>query len=162
MAKPVNRKCEGCAAQKSHEEAQQRPCWVGTKCVARRSHYRNRADRLAKKRAGYVRGRIQAIKRLDLPLDGYEPIPEAKVIYWRDRADGPIHAIGINVYEDGELAAKVEPKHCRGMHQNKLRRTLTQWQQLLSVQHGGKLQWSQVRLPAAQCPLCEEKPDADE
>ena len=161
MARPVNRKCRDCAAQKSHEEAQERSCWNASVCVARRSHYRNRADRLAKKKAGYVRGRIQAVKRLQLPLDGYTPIPEAKVIYWRDRADGPIHAIGINVYEDGKLTAQVEPEHCRGMHQNRFRKTLMQWQQVLTVQHGGKLKWSQMRLPVAQCPLCEKKPNAD-
>lgn len=156
MARAVNRKCQSCAANKSHEEAQARSCWVAKTCVARRSHYRNRSDRLAKKQAGYVRERVQEVKRLDLPLLGYEQPCIAHIVFYRDSADGSIHAVSIKVYDNGKPVTQVEPKHCKGMHQDKLRGKLEQWVGVVKANYGANTVIREVRVPVALCPLCQE------
>ncbi|MGI8933348.1 MAG: hypothetical protein ACR2FS_04665 [Phormidesmis sp.] len=156
MSRAVNRKCQSCAANKSHEEASVRPCWAGQPCVSKRSHYRNRSQRLAKKQAGYVRERVREITRLDLPLLGYEQPCIAHLVFYRDAADGPIHAVGVEVYDDGELVTQIEAKHCKGMHQDKLRGVLQQWVGVVKVHHGADTVLREVRAPVALCPLCKE------
>jgi hypothetical protein len=156
MPRALNRKCQGCATNKSHHEAAQRDCWAGQACIARRSHYRNRSQRIAKKQAGYVRERVRKVTRLDLPLLGYEQPCTAHVVFYRDAADGPIHAVAIEVYDGGELIATVEPKHCKGMHAEKLRGVLQQWIGVVKAQHGTATAVREVRLPVALCPLCKE------
>jgi hypothetical protein len=80
----------------------------------------------------------------------------AHIVFYRDVADGPIHAVGIEVYDGGELITTVEPKHCKGMHQNKLRGVLQQWIGVVKVRHGAGTVMREVRVPVALCPLCQE------
>ena len=42
--------------------------------------------------------------------------------FFRDRADGPIHAVAFSVVEDGVAVATVKPIHFKGVLQAKLRR----------------------------------------
>jgi hypothetical protein len=108
MARSINRKCLDCAAL-SADEAQQLHgkagdgCWDAERCKKRRSHYRNRSDRNAKR---------VAQRRVLLII--YSEHPE------RFRDDTPIHAISAELWMGTQKQAEIEPIVCLGMRGDKV------------------------------------------
>ena len=180
MPRRKNPECLRCAAQ-SVEEAQAKPCWKGHPCHARRSYYANHSVNKAKKRS---RQRTERLKELDIPLYGHTPMPEVVVTFYRDRADGPIHAVEFAVIEEGQAISTVKPIHLKGVPQSRLRRHIKYVLGLLNAQFGRQqlpeeqelplpggqppdvdiptLSVKKDRLPAKMCPLCLNKRGAHE
>ncbi|WP_227500088.1 hypothetical protein [Synechococcus sp. PCC 7335] len=155
MPRRRNPECVRCAAQ-SVEVAQAKSCWNGQACHSKRSYYSNHALNKAKKR---TRQRRQRIQSLDIPLFGYDLPPEVSMVLYRDRADGPIHAIEFIVVEDGQTLSRVTPIHLNGVPQTKLRSHIRNVISLLKAQFGQNIRISQSRQPTSLCPLCLQTED---
>jgi hypothetical protein len=153
MPKRKSSKCIACAAQ-SVEVAQAKPCWKGQACHSKRSYYSKHSENKAKKRS---RSRVSRVKTLDIPLFGHDLPPEVSMIFYRDRADGPIHAIEFVVIDDGQTLSRVSPIHLKGVPQTKLRSHIKNVLGVLKAQFGQDIRVSQSRQPASQCPLCQPR-----
>lgn len=60
-------------------------------------------------------------EEVDFSLLAYSEPPDVTRVFYRDRADGPIHATDFCVTENGKTVKKVKPKHLRGVPQRQLR-----------------------------------------
>lgn len=150
MPRKKNSLCQRCAAQ-SIDIAKAQPCWVSKTCRARRSYYKHRPANIAKKRSKQRRDRGQEV---DLPLLGYTEPAEVQMVFYRDRSDGPIHAIEFWVTDKGEVVKKVKPKHLKGVPQRQLRGHIKQVISVLKAEFGDDLLVSETRQPTRLCPLC--------
>ena len=77
--------------------------------------------------------------------------------FYRDRADGPIHAVAFSVVEDGVAVATVKPIHFKGVPQSKLRKHIKNVLGVLNAQFAQELPVSKDKLPVKLCPLCLDK-----
>ena len=85
------------------------------------------------------------------------------MIFYRDRVDGPVHAIEFVVVKDGQTLSRVNPIHLKGVPQTKLRSHIKNVLGVLKAQFGQDMRVSQSRQPASQCPLCQQSREgADE
>lgn len=150
MPRRRNPECQRCAAQ-SVEEAQAKPCWNGQACHSRRSYYLKHPENKAKKRG---RNRAARVKTLKVPLFGQRQPPEVLMTFYRDRADGPIHAVEFSVLEQGETISRVEAIHLKGVHQAKLRQHIKNVLGVFRAQFGQDMTVGQGRQPARLCPIC--------
>ncbi|MGC1308308.1 MAG: hypothetical protein WA885_13855 [Phormidesmis sp.] len=150
MPRPRNPKCLRCAAQ-SVETALAKPCWKGQACHSKRSYYLKHPENKAKKRG---RNRAERLKILEMPLFGQALPSEILMTFYRDRADGPIHALEFSVLDQGETVGRVEAIHLKGVPQSKLRGHIKNVLGVLKAQFGQALSVSQGRQPAKFCPLC--------
>ena len=150
MPRRRNLECQRCAAQPI-EEAQAKPCWNGQACHSRRSYYLKRPENKAKKRS---RNRMQRVKSLDIPVLGQHLPPEIVMTFYRNRADGPIHAVEFSVVDEGETVSRVEPIHLKGVPQAKLRQHIQNVLGVLKAEFGQTVSITQERQPIALCPLC--------
>ena len=82
--------------------------------------------------------------------------------FYRDRADGPIHAVEFAVIEEGQAISTVKPVHLKGVPQTQLRRHIKQTLAILNAQFGSEMSVSKDRLPVKLCPLCLEKEAEDD
>ena len=155
MPRKKNTLCQSCAAQ-SIDIAKDKPCWRDKTCRARRSYYKHRPANIAKKR---TKQRVDRVKEVDFPLLGYTEPPEVAMVFYRDRADGPIHAIEFYVTDNGEVVKKVKPKHLKGVPQRQLRSHIKQVIALLKAEFGDDLLVTEVRQPTKLCPLCAAEMD---
>ncbi|MGI8936266.1 MAG: hypothetical protein ACR2FS_19570 [Phormidesmis sp.] len=158
MPRSKNRQCQGCAAQ-SIEWAKAQPCWNSKTCRAKRSYYKHRPANLAKKRSGQRR---QRVKTLDIPLYGQTLPPEVLMTFYRDRADGPIHALAFTVIDQGETVANVNAIHLKGTPQSQLRSHIKNVLGILNAQFGPDMAVTQSRQPALLCPLCQQEKGSDD
>ena len=78
------------------------------------------------------------------------------MIFYRDRADGPIHAIEFVVVDDGQTLSRVTPIHLKGVPQTKLRSHIKNVLGVLKAQFGQDVSVSQSRQPTSLCPLCHQ------
>ena len=152
MPRAKNRQCQHCAAQ-SIDFAKAMPCWSTHTCRAKRSYYRHRPANVAKKRS---RQRQAAVEVLDIPLFGHELPPEVVMTFFRDRADGPIHALEFTVVDQGKAISTVRAIHLKGVPQAKLRSHIKNVLGILNAQFGPDLPVTQLRQPASLCPLCQQ------
>jgi hypothetical protein len=83
-----------------------------------------------------VRKRVTEIKRLSLPLRGYQEPCAAQVLWYRNRADGGVHAVMVNVYGSGKLVGGSEPMHCEGIDGAQLMKNVIEWIELLKLEYG--------------------------
>ncbi|PZO46105.1 MAG: hypothetical protein DCF15_20780 [Phormidesmis priestleyi] len=74
--------------------------------------------------------------------------------FYRDRADGPIHAVEFAVIDNGETVAEVKPIHLKDVPQAKLRSHIKNVLGILNAQFGSDLNVSQSRQPPSLCPIC--------
>lgn len=153
MPRPKNLACLRCAAE-STEVAQLKQCWKGQVCRSKRSYYLKHAKNKAKKRS---RQRHERVEELDIPLFNHHPSPEVLLTFYRDRADGPIHALEFAVIDEGKAIRQVKPIHLKGVPQTKLRSHIKNVLGILNAQFGAELLVSQDRQPAKMCPLCQQK-----
>ena len=156
MPRKKNAQCQSCAAQ-SIDIAKEKPCWVSKTCRARRSYYKHRPANIAKKR---TKQRSDRVEEVDFPLLGYTEPPELAMVFYRDRSDGPIHAIEFCVTDNGEVVKRVKPKHLKGVPQRQLRSHIKQVIALLKTEFGDELIVTEVRQPVKLCPLCSQERDA--
>ena len=84
------------------------------------------------------------------------------MVFYRDRADGPIHAIEFCVTSNGKLVKRVKPKHLKGVPQRQLRSHIKQVIGVLKAQFGDELLVSEARQPVKMCPLCQKMANGDE
>lgn len=128
MARSVNRKCLECAmlsaeeAQRAHGGEGDR-CWDAERCKKRRSHYRHRGDRNAKRTIQrrsqspsdpLMRFSIEAPTIATVVLILYSEQPD------RFRDDAPIHAISAELWVGTQKQAEIEPILCLGMRGDKV------------------------------------------
>lgn len=170
MPRKKNSLCQSCAAQ-SLEEAQAMPCWVSKTCRAKRSYYKHRPQNLSKKRTrqraaaaearagdpGAEGNSSAAVEVVDFPLLGHTEPPEVAMVFYRDRADGPIHAISFCVTDKGKTVKKVMPKHLKGVPQRQLRAHIKQVIALLKAEFGEELLVTEARQPVKLCPICNQE-----
>lgn len=163
MPRKKNPECVRCAAQ-SVEEAQAKPCWKGQACHSKRSYYAKHSVNKAKLRSRYRKSLYtpERIKTLNIPLYGHTLPPEVVMTFYRDRADGPIHAIEFAVVNDGQTLSQVKPIHLKGVPQSKLRSHIKNVIALLKAQFGQDLTVSQARQPVSLCPLCNQEKAHDD
>lgn len=148
--------CQRCAAD-SIEVAKAKPCWDienPKTCRSKRAYYKKHSVNKAKKRSKQRSDRALQVKELDIPIFGLQTTPEIIMIFYRDRADGPIHAVSFSVVEGGMTVATVRPIHLKGVPQSKLRRHIKNVLGVLNAQFGQELPVSQDRQPLKLCPLC--------
>lgn len=119
MPRAVNQRCQSCAslaieiAQQVHG-SQGDGCWDFDRthlCHARRTYYRIRAEKNAKRQAKRLARSAesevgQAIEHLTVPLT---QSPVAFVYLYRENREAPLHAIGISVWQGNEKIAEVPP-----------------------------------------------------
>jgi len=128
MARSINRKCLDCAAL-SAEEAQQLHgevgdgCWDAERCKKRRSHYRNRSDRNAKRVVQRrVQDSISSLARFSMDVPAIAAV--VLIIYSehpeRFRDDTPIHAISAELWVGTQKREEIEPIVCLGMRGDKV------------------------------------------
>ena len=94
MPRRKNLDCQRCAAD-SIEVAKAKPCWDTENpktCRSKRAYYKKHSVNKAKKRSKHRSDRVERVKELDIPLFGLQATPEVLMTFYRDRADGPIHA----------------------------------------------------------------------
>ena len=86
-------------------------CWERDKCHKRRTYYRNR-DRYNKDRRhkyAIETGRIVPVMSVPVPQ-----VPAATLHLYRERKDGPLHAIAAALWMGAKQMAIAEPVHCLG------------------------------------------------
>ena len=74
--------------------------------------------------------------------------------FYRDQADGPIHAVAFSVVEDGVAVATVKTIHLKGVPQSKLRKHIKNVLGVLNAQFDPELPVSKDKQPVRLCPLC--------
>ena len=156
MPRKKNAQCQSCAAQ-TIDIAKEKPCWSDKTCRARRSYYKHRPANIAKKR---TKQRTARVDEVDFPLLGYTEPPEVAMVFYRDRSDGPIHAIEFCVTDNGQVVKRVKPKHLKGVPQRQLRSHIKQVIALLKTEFGDELVVREARQPTKLCPLCRQEAEA--
>ncbi|KPQ31272.1 MAG: hypothetical protein HLUCCA11_24105 [Phormidesmis priestleyi Ana] len=81
--------------------------------------------------------------------------------FYRDRADGPIHAVEFSVVDEGETTNQVEAIHLKGVPQAKLRQHIQDVLGVLKAEFGQNVSITQERQPVALCPLCLKGEDRE-
>lgn len=156
MPRRKNLQCLSCAADPI-EVAQAKSCWDTDNpktCRSKRSYYRRHSANKAKKRSKQRSDRVQQIKEIDIPLFGHQLSPEVLMTFFRDRTDGPIHAISFTVVEAGETVTSIKAIHLKGVPQTKLRHHIKNVLGILNAQFGQELPVNKDRQPVKCCPLC--------
>ena len=73
---------------------------------------------------------------------------------WREsREDSPIHAIGVEIWEQNNKIAMVAPVHCAGWLPSQVHEYLRQALTVLDTEYGFKKFASQVLINPEQCPI---------
>ena len=101
------------------------------------------------------------MKSLDMPVLGQHLPPEIVMTFYRDRADGPIHAAEFSVVDEGETISRVEAIHLKGVPQAKLRQHIQNVIGVLKAEFGQNVSIIQDRQPVTLCPLCLKGSDEE-
>ena len=139
MSRSINKSCQNCSAL-TVEQAQEihgrtgDGCWDFDRphlCHARRTYYRVRAEKNARRQAkrsllaesliGHQvtkqqvieqQTKEQQVEQITVPL---RQLPVAFVYLYRENREAPLHAIGVSVWRGDEKIAEVSPIHCAGL-----------------------------------------------
>ena len=102
--------------------------------------------RINQKRA---RKRIETKHQIPVPLVNYGVLQ-----VWREsREDSPIHAVGVEIWEQNNKIAMVAPVHCAGWLPSQVHEYLRQALTVLDTEYGFKKFASQVLINPEQCPI---------
>jgi hypothetical protein len=139
-------KCLRCAPLAPAEARAKHPtCWDDRLCTARRFYINNR-DRINQKRS---RKRIETNHQVSAPDVKYGILH-----VWREnREDSPIHAIGVEIWEQNNKIAMVAPVHCAGWLPNQVHEYLRQVLEVLGAEYGFKKFSSSELINPSQCPI---------
>lgn len=165
MPRKPDPKCLACA-QLSIEEAQHQHgpggdnCWIASRCHRKRSHYRHRGQVNVQRREQYRASQHQEqTEELNLDLD--LPPVAYLYVYRPKRADSPIHAVAVSVWQGDQQLLRVRPVHCAGMKGNQLKQYLVQVLKQLNQRYPNITQFeAEIRLEPQECPIksCPLKP----
>jgi hypothetical protein len=170
VARPVNRNCLHCALKLDANQARQvhgvdgDGCWHESICHRRRSHYRNRQQNNKKRQ----QERRLLLKEVPKQVDGvYElrlPAPEtlaAFLVFVRRTPGSPVHAIGAEIWQQGQRVGRIQLQHTMGMKGNDLSVYLQQMQLKLREAFGiERFEDAFVEIQPHDCPIagCPLKP----
>ena len=145
-SRQIPEKCRRCAPLSPAEARAKHPtCWDDKLCTARRFYINNR-DRINQKRA---RKRIETNHQVSTPDVKYGILH-----VWREnREDSPIHAIGVEIWEQNTKIAMVAPVHCAGWLPNQVHEYLRQVLEVLGAEYGFKKFASQELINPSQCSI---------
>jgi hypothetical protein len=146
IAKQTPEKCKRCAPLTPADARTKHPdCWDDKLCTAKRFYLNNR-DRINQKRS---RKRIETNHQVSTPDVKYGILH-----VWREnREDSPIHAIGVEIWEQNNKIAMVAPVHCAGWLPNQVHEYLRQVLEVLGAEYEFKKFASQVRIDPSQCQI---------
>lgn len=136
MARHIDRNCLECP-KLSIEQARQihgllgDNCWDDARCHKRRSHYRNRGDRNAKRvitRQLQQQSTAPQIAQLSINTPD---VKSAVLIIYSECPDNfrdgiPIHSLAAEVWVGNQPTVAIEPIHCFGMRGDKVTSLLPQ------------------------------------
>jgi hypothetical protein len=177
MPRSINKSCQNCSgltveqAQEIHGLAGD-GCWDFDRphlCHARRTYYRVRAEKNAKRQAkrsalaesvvekSTRQSRGQQIDQITVPL---RQLPVAFVYLYRQNREAPLHAIAVSVWRGDEKIAEVPPIHCAGLTNSLVNDYLRRILVLLKQKYGITQFKDEFYLPPGVCPLkpCPLKP----
>ena len=96
-----------------------------------------------------ARKRIETKHQIPVPLVNYGVLQ-----VWREsREDSPIHAVGVEIWEQNNKIAMVAPVHCAGWLPSQVHEYLRQALTVLDTEYGFKKFASQVLINPEQCPI---------
>ncbi|MGA7934923.1 MAG: hypothetical protein WCA35_15360 [Kovacikia sp.] len=164
MARPVNRKCLNCALQLAADEARKvhgpngDQCWEESICHRRRSHYRNRQRNNQKRRQTQrLLNKTARSSNFDGLIEVALPEPEtlaAFLVFVRRNLRAPVHAIGAEIWQQGQLIGKIQLRHTAGMKSLDLTNYLQQMQQQLRESFGvERFEDTFVEIQPEDCPI---------
>ncbi|UBF30404.1 hypothetical protein K9N68_34975 (plasmid) [Kovacikia minuta CCNUW1] len=164
MARAVNRKCLHCALQLVADEARRvhgsegDGCWQESVCHRRRSHYRNRHRNNEKRRQERrLNSKTARSSNSGQLIEITLPEPEslaAFLIFVRRNLRSPVHAIGAEVWQQGQMVGKIQLRHTAGMRSTDLTAYLQQMQQQLHESFGiERFEDTFVEIQPEDCPL---------
>lgn len=164
MPRRIDPKCLACAQLDAEEAiALHGPtgdnCWDSKRCPRRRSHYRNRRENNAKRRAERLAEQQLAQEkpvepgpeRVSISLD-LQPVAYL-YLYREKRKDSPLHAIAISVWEGDKKVMEIEPIHCSGLRNRQISDYLGKALAYLKTRYGISKFESEVRMEPLECPL---------
>lgn len=124
MPKPVNKKCQECSLLPAEEARQVHGpegdgCWKLPRCKARRSHYRNRADNLIRRRQRYYAAnpRDRGGDRVAVPPGAdLSPKPVAYLYLCKkgEAKHTPTHSMWVALWLGDQKLLETEPVHLHG------------------------------------------------
>ena len=161
MARALDPKCLACS-QLSVAEARQihgpegDNCWNQKRCPRRRSHYRNRRESNAKRRAERQQAKVaeMANSGVETVAIQKETAPVAYLYLYRERRkDAPLHAIAASVWWGEEKVLEVEPIHCAGLRNRQIQRYLERTLGYLRTRYGITKFEPEIRLELQECPM---------
>ena len=82
--------------------------------------------------------------------------------FYRNTANGPIHAVEFSVVDEGETISRVEAIHLKGVPQAKLRQHIQNVLGVLKAEFGQNVSVVQGRQPVILCPLCLHGDDEEQ
>jgi len=157
MGRSVSRICMKCALLPV-EEAKAQPCWNPKVCHRRRSHYRNRQQNNEKRQQERrLAGKAAPSLNPDHLLEVTLPEPEtlaAFLMFVRRNPGSPIHAIGAEVWQQGQLVGRIQPQHTVGMRGPDLNAYLQKMQQKLQEAFGiERFEDTFIEIQPEDCPI---------
>lgn len=149
MPRKANKKCLNCS-KLTAAEAEIQSCWDDSLCPHRRSYYRKRHDKNARRRAARAQLRGDTPENIEVPL----PAPAIAMLYlYRQDREAPLHAVAVSVWRGNTKLAVVKPIHCIGMSQGQIREYLSQVLIRLKARYGIQKFKDEVYISPADCPL---------
>ncbi len=158
MGRPIQKKCLHCSSL-SIEEAKALHgidgdgCWQPKHCHRRRSHYRHRQDTNAKRRR--LRRQTHSLgETLELNPPHLIQPPAALLVFYRQGANSPIHAVAAEIWQGEIKIAAVKPVHCMGLRGNEVTAYLQDVLVMLRNQFGiHRFEDVIKELSVDQCPI---------
>ena len=145
-SKEIPEKCRRCAPLSPAEARAKHPqCWNDKLCTSRRFYINNR-DRINQKRSR---------KRIETNHQVSDPDVKYGILHvWREnREDSPIHALGVEIWEQNTKIAMVAPVHCAGWLPNQVHEYLRQVLEVLGTEYGFYKFSSSELINPSQCPI---------
>ena len=161
MARSLNPKCLACsqlaaaAAQQIHGPEGD-DCWNPKRCPRRRSHYRNRRENNAKRRAERQQSKVAAMAdtAVETVAIQSQATPVAYLYLYREkRKDAPLHAIAASVWWGEEKVLEVDPLHCAGLRNRQIQSYLERTLGYLRSRYGIIKFEPEIRLEPQECPI---------
>ena len=94
------------------------------------------------------------MRSLDIPIINQPVLAEILITFYRNRADGPIHAVEFSVIEEGVTVSRVNPIHLKNVPQGKLRRHIKDVLGVLKAEFGQDVSVVQEKQSVSHCPIC--------
>lgn len=163
MARALNPKCMACSQLTAAEArrihgSEGDNCWNQKRCPRRRSHYRNRRDNNAKRRAERQQAKVAEMvnSAVETVAIQRETAPVAYLYLYREkRKDAPLHAIAASVWWGEEKVLEVEPIHCAGLRNRQIQSYLERTLGHLRARYGITKFEPEIRLEPCECPITD-------